>query len=103
MQIFHLCIGRGNTGGASDHVLNQILMEMDSKKNIFIIGAMNRPDQIDSALLLRPGCIDLLIYILLPDKALHVSILKAAPNKLSLLRSIWHSLLRTCMGIRVLI
>ena len=35
--------------GGGDWVLNQILMEMDSmnaKKNIFIIGAMNRPIQL---------------------------------------------------------
>jgi len=42
-----------DAGGAGDRVLNQILTEMDgmnSKKNVFIIGATNRPDQIDSAL-----------------------------------------------------
>ena len=39
--------GGGDAGGAGDCVLNQILTEMDgmnSKKNVFIIGAMNRPD-----------------------------------------------------------
>ena len=38
----------------------QILTEMDgmgSKKNVFIIGATNRPDIIDSAIL-RPGRLD---------------------------------------------
>ena len=37
----------GDAGGAGDQVLNQILMEMDginTKKNVFIIGATNRPD-----------------------------------------------------------
>jgi transitional endoplasmic reticulum ATPase len=61
--------GGGDAGGAGDRVLNQILTEMDgmnSKKNVFIIGATNRPDQIDSALL-RPGRLDQLIYIPLPD------------------------------------
>jgi transitional endoplasmic reticulum ATPase len=56
----------GDAGGAGDHVLNQILTEMDgmnSKKNVFIIGATNRPDQIDPALL-PPGRLDQLIYIL---------------------------------------
>lgn len=55
----------GDAGGASDRVLNQILTEMDgmnAKKNVFIIGATNRPDQIDPALL-RPGRLDQLIYI----------------------------------------
>ncbi len=69
----------GDAGGASDRVLNQILTEMDgmnAKKNVFIIGATNRPDQIDPALL-RPGRLDQLIYIPLPDEESRVQILKA--------------------------
>jgi transitional endoplasmic reticulum ATPase len=75
--------GGGDAGGTSDCVLNQILMEMDgvnSKKNVFIISAMNRPDQIDSALLC-PGHLDQLIYIPLPDKPSRLLIFKAALNK----------------------
>jgi transitional endoplasmic reticulum ATPase len=59
----------GDSGG-TDRVLNQILTEMDgmnAKKNVFVIGATNRPDQIDPALL-RPGRLDQLIYIPLPGK-----------------------------------
>ena len=44
----------GGAGGAADRVINQILTEMDgmgSKKNVFIIGATNRPDIIDPAIL----------------------------------------------------
>jgi len=73
----------GDAGGASDRVLNQILTEMDgmnAKKNVFIIGATNRPDQIDSALL-RPGRLDQLIYIPLPDEPSRLSILKACLKK----------------------
>jgi len=73
----------GDAGGASDRVLNQILTEMDgmnAKKNVFIIGATNRPDQIDSALL-RPGRLDQLIYIPLPDEASRLSILTATLRK----------------------
>lgn len=73
----------GDAGGAGDRVLNQILTEMDGmnqKKNVFIIGATNRPDQIDPALL-RPGRLDQLIYIPLPDEPSRVSILKAALKK----------------------
>ena len=73
----------GDAGGASDRVLNQILTEMDgmnAKKNVFIIGATNRPDQIDPALL-RPGRLDQLIYIPLPDEVSRLSILKAALRK----------------------
>jgi len=75
--------GGGEAGGAGDRVLNQILTEMDgmnSKKNVFIIGATNRPDQIDSALLC-PGRLNQLIYIPLPYELSCVSILKAALNK----------------------
>jgi transitional endoplasmic reticulum ATPase len=73
----------GDAGGAGDRVLNQILTEMDgmnTKKNVFIIGATNRPDQIDGALL-RPGRLDQLIYIPLPDENSRLSILKAALRK----------------------
>jgi len=73
----------GDAGGAGDRVLNQILTEMDgmnTKKNVFIIGATNRPDQIDTALL-RPGRLDQLIYIPLPDEPSRLSILKAALKK----------------------
>lgn len=73
----------GDAGGAGDRVLNQILTEMDGmnvKKNVFIIGATNRPDQIDPALL-RPGRLDQLIYIPLPDEPSRLSILTAALRK----------------------
>ena len=73
----------GDAGGASDRVLNQILTEMDgmnTKKNVFIIGATNRPDQIDPALL-RPGRLDQLIYIPLPDEQSRWAILKAQLKK----------------------
>ncbi|KAJ3303931.1 AAA ATPase cdc48 [Kappamyces sp. JEL0829] len=72
----------GDSGG-SDRVLNQILTEMDgmnAKKNVFVIGATNRPDQIDPALL-RPGRLDQLIYIPLPDEPSRFSILKATLRK----------------------
>merc|ERR1719242_1431830 len=53
---------------------------MGSKKNVFIIGATNRPDIIDGAIL-RPGRLDQLIYIPLPDELSRVSILKANLRK----------------------
>ncbi|EPZ35664.1 Transitional endoplasmic reticulum ATPase [Rozella allomycis CSF55] len=73
----------GDAGGAGDRVLNQLLTEMDgmnAKKNVFVIGATNRPDQIDSALM-RPGRLDQLIYIPLPDEQSRISILKSALRK----------------------
>eukprot|EP00063_Salmo_salar_P042030 XP_014016865.1 PREDICTED: transitional endoplasmic reticulum ATPase-like [Salmo salar] len=73
----------GDGGGAADRVINQILTEMDgmsSKKNVFIIGATNRPDIIDPAIL-RPGRLDQLIYIPLPDEKSRINILKANLRK----------------------
>lgn len=73
----------GDAGGASDRVINQVLTEMDgmsAKKNVFIIGATNRPDIVDPAIL-RPGRLDQLIYIPLPDEPSRVSILKANLRK----------------------
>merc|ERR1719450_495998 len=80
----------GDGGGASDRVINQILTEMDgmgAKKNVFIIGATNRPDIIDSAIL-RPGRLDQLIYIPLPDEKSRVNILKANLRKTPLNKEI---------------
>lgn len=72
----------GDSGGA-DRVVNQLLTEMDgmnSKKNVFVIGATNRPDQIDPALL-RPGRLDQLIYVPLPNDEGRLSILEAQLRK----------------------
>lgn len=47
---------QGDAGGAGDRVINQLLTEMDgvgAKKNIFFVGATNRPEILDEALL-RP-------------------------------------------------
>jgi len=49
---------------------------MGAKKNVFIIGATNRPDIIDPAIM-RPGRLDQLIYIPLPDTPSRIAILKA--------------------------
>merc|ERR1719315_581015 len=73
----------GDAGGAADRVINQILTEMDgmgAKKNVFIIGATNRPDIIDPAIL-RPGRLDQLIYIPLPDDGSRLAILKSNLRK----------------------
>jgi len=63
--------------------MNQLLTEMDGmgvKKNIFFIGATNRPEILDEALL-RPGRLDQLIYIPLPDRPSRSGILKAGLRK----------------------
>lgn len=54
-----------------EQTLNQLLIEMDGFSNdtgIIVIGATNRPDMLDPALL-RPGRFDRQVYIELPDMA----------------------------------
>ncbi len=51
-----------------------------AKKNLFFIGATNRPDILDEALI-RPGRLDQLIYIPLPDKGSRVNVIKAVLRK----------------------
>jgi transitional endoplasmic reticulum ATPase len=73
----------GDAGGASDRVVNQLLTEMDgmtSKKNVFVIGATNRPEQLDNALC-RPGRLDTLVYVPLPNEEERKGILKAQLRK----------------------
>merc|ERR1711920_874249 len=73
----------GDAGGAGDRVMNQLLTEIDGvgvKKNVFVIGATNRPELLDEALL-RPGRLDQLIYIPLPDLPARQNILEATLKK----------------------
>jgi transitional endoplasmic reticulum ATPase len=65
---------------AANRIINQILIEMDKmdlKKNVFVIGATNRPDIINSHIL-RRGRLDKLIYISLPDETSRLQIFE--PN-----------------------
>merc|ERR1712217_752193 len=73
----------GDAGGASDRIMNQLLTEIDGvgvKKNVFFIGATNRPELLDEALL-RPGRLDQLIYIPLPDLPARQGILESTLKK----------------------
>jgi len=63
--------------------MNQLLTEIDGvgvKKNVFFIGATNRPELLDEALL-RPGRLDQLIYIPLPDLPARQGILESTLKK----------------------
>ena len=75
-------IGKARTdyseGWTGETVLSQLLTEIDSLysgENIFVVGATNRPDILDAALL-RPGRLGLLLYVPPPDEKSRLSILK---------------------------
>ncbi len=61
--------GMHTDAGVTDRIVNQILTEMDGiqvLKDVVVIGATNRPDILDPALL-RPGRFDRIIYVPPPD------------------------------------
>ncbi|MEM4519065.1 MAG: CDC48 family AAA ATPase [Sulfolobales archaeon] len=70
--------GHRYDAGVTDRIVNQLLAEMDGitmLKNVVVIGATNRADIIDPALL-RPGRFDRIIYVPPPDKKARLEILK---------------------------
>ncbi len=85
-ELDSIAVARGSSNsssGAMDRVINQLLTEIDGvggKKNVFVIGATNRPDIIDAALM-RPGRLDQLMYIPMPDYGSRLAILKATFKK----------------------
>lgn len=59
----------GSGSNVQERVLAQLLTELDGVEplgNVTVVGATNRPDRIDPALL-RPGRLDRIIYVPLPD------------------------------------
>lgn len=69
-------------------LVNQLLTELDgfdANKDhlVFVIAATNRPDMIDSAML-RPGRLDKLVYIDIPDEAARLEILQTHARKVAL-------------------
>ncbi|MCL2607837.1 MAG: CDC48 family AAA ATPase [Methanomassiliicoccaceae archaeon] len=79
--------GRGTAGSMNwEKVVNQLLTSMDgleSLKNVMVMGATNRPDMIDPALL-RPGRFDKLILIGKPDTDSRKKILEVHTRKMPL-------------------
>lgn len=66
-----------NTSGA--RVVNQLLTEMDGvedRRGVFLMAATNRPDMIDGAVL-RPGRLDKILYVGLPEAVEREDILRA--------------------------
>jgi transitional endoplasmic reticulum ATPase len=76
---------RGSSMGdnqVTERVLSQILTELDGLeelRDVVIIGATNRPDMIDQALL-RPGRFDKLLYVSVPDLEARKEIFKIHLN-----------------------
>ncbi|OLE77125.1 AAA family ATPase [archaeon 13_1_20CM_2_54_9] len=82
-------MGLGDSG-ASERVISQLLTEMDgieSLVNVVVIGASNRPDIIDPAIL-RPGRFDRLIYVPAPDHATRLQILRIHTRNMPLVHDV---------------
>jgi len=70
----------------TERIVNQLLSELDGLeelRGVVVIGATNRPDIIDPALL-RPGRFDELIYVPIPDKEARKAIFQVHTRKMSL-------------------
>ncbi|MCD0442449.1 AAA family ATPase [Glycomyces sp. A-F 0318] len=71
--------GGGTDGGTADRVVAALLTELDgaeSLRDVVVVGATNRPDMIDPALL-RPGRLERLVYVPPPDAHGRADILRA--------------------------
>ncbi|XP_027694111.1 peroxisome biogenesis factor 6 [Vombatus ursinus] len=77
----------GDSGGVMDRVVSQLLAELDglhSRQEVFVIGATNRPDLLDAALL-RPGRFDKLVFVgPSEDRASQLRILSAITRRFKL-------------------
>eukprot|EP00397_Hematodinium_sp_SG-2012_P019218 GEMP01019736.1.p1 GENE.GEMP01019736.1~~GEMP01019736.1.p1 ORF type:complete len:577 (+),score=167.79 GEMP01019736.1:726-2456(+) len=72
--------GRGSdSGGVMDRIVSQLLTEIDGlPAKVFMIGATNRPDLLDSSLL-RPGRLDRMVFLGIAEDKL--PIFRAATRK----------------------
>ena len=83
---------RGSETGTkvTERVLNQLLSEMDGiedLKNVVVIGATNRPDMLDSALL-RPGRFDKILLVDVPDEKSREKILEIHTKNMPLAKDV---------------
>jgi transitional endoplasmic reticulum ATPase len=82
--------GQATDGGTTDRVVAALLTELDgveSLRNVVVIGATNRPDLIDPALL-RPGRLERLVYVPPPDGEARTAILRACSRNVPLEKSV---------------
>ncbi|MEQ4302614.1 AAA family ATPase [Plantactinospora sp. B6F1] len=78
--------GQATDGGTTDRVVAALLTELDGVeplRNVVVVGATNRPDLVDPALL-RPGRLERLVYVPPPDAAARAEILRAAARSVPL-------------------
>jgi transitional endoplasmic reticulum ATPase len=78
--------GQSTDGGTTDRVVAALLTELDGVeqlRDVVVIGATNRPDLIDPALL-RPGRLERLVYVPPPDAEARTAILTASVKKVPL-------------------
>ena len=81
--------GMNGDGGAADRVIGQLLTELDGiegRRGVIVVGATNRPELIDPAIL-RSGRFDLVVELSLPDRdsrrsifAIHLKRRRLAPS-----------------------
>ncbi|GIG69696.1 AAA family ATPase [Phytomonospora endophytica] len=72
--------GQSTDGGTTDRVVAALLTELDGVedlRNVVVIGATNRPDMVDPALL-RPGRLERIVYVPPPDAGGRAAILRSA-------------------------
>lgn len=81
---------QGDSGGVMDRIVSQLLAELDGMSGsdggdgLFVVGATNRPDLLDEALL-RPGRFDKLLYLGISDtNEKQTKILEALTRKFKL-------------------
>ncbi len=93
-ELDSLVPARGSGGGGepqvTERVVNQLLAEMDGieeMQSVVVIGATNRPTLIDPALM-RPGRLDELIYVTVPDKEGRRHILGIHTKKMPLAKDV---------------
>ncbi|KAG0648024.1 Peroxin-6 [Hyphodiscus hymeniophilus] len=85
---------QGDSGGVMDRIVSQLLAELDGMSDgedggggVFVIGATNRPDLLDAALL-RPGRFDKMLYLGVSDThEKQLTIMEALTRKYSPLKS----------------
>lgn len=75
----------GEDGGVGERLLSQLLTEMEDSgaSRVIVVGISNRPDLIETSLL-RPGRLDLILYIQPPDEKGRLEIIKILTRQMPL-------------------